>query len=556
MLKIGLLVDRPIASKYVYELAKWAQDQKQLEISHLVIHGKQSSWKKLMTLASRYRYYDILGGLTWNILIRIERFLLKHLGGKFGAAVHHDHYEQFDLSEIVKERMIIDPIVSPSGLVYQFSHQDVEAIRSESLDLLIRCGSGIFRGDILSACRFGIVSFHHGDSRINRGGPSGFWECYHRWPQTGFVIQQLTEELDGGRTLFRGSVGTHFLFSANQAEVLTKANVYLKDLLTKIASINAVPTCDDEGLIYYNPLYKQPSFLQITIYCGKILSRLFLKLGRRVLGLHSRWSISLLNGDFEGAALWRSKEISPPPGRFWADPFLWFREGKTYCFVEDYVYKHARGHITVLQIDGSEAMERGIAIKEDFHLSFPFIFEYDGALFMCPETSQVGQIRLYCCKEFPLKWELRSILMEGVSAADSMIFESESRWWLLTNLDRSSTNDHCVELNLYSAAHPLSNAWTAHPRNPVKVDSFGGRNAGIMVRNGKLYRFGQKQGFDLYGEGIMIYEITKLTERDYEERLVQEILPKFRPGLRGIHHMTSNGSLTAFDQVRISLVNR
>jgi hypothetical protein len=553
MLKIGLLVDSTSSSKYVYELVKWAQDQKQLKISHLVIHGRPS---RLLTLVSQRRYYDILGGLAWNILVKIEGFLLKHLAGNFWAAIHHDHYKQFDLSEIVGERVIIDPTASPSGLVYRFSHQDIQEIRSKGLDLLIRCGSGIFRGDILSACRFGIISFHHGDNRINRGGPAGFWECYHRWPQTGFVIQQLTEELDGGRILFRGSVATHFLFSANQAEVFAKANVYLKDLLTKMESINAVPTCEDEAIIYYNPLYKRPSFLQIIIYGGKILSRFLLKLGRHVLGLRWRWSISLLNGDFEGAALWRSKEIFPPPGRFWADPFLWFRDGKTYCFVEDYVYKHARGHITVLQIDGAEAKERGVAIKEDFHLSFPFIFEYDGALFMCPETSQVRQIRLYCCKEFPLKWELRSILMDGVSAADSMIFKNESRWWLLTNLDRSSTNDHCFELNLYSAAHPLSDVWTPHPRNPVKVNSFGGRNAGIVVRNGKLYRFGQRQGFDLYGEGLMIYEIIKLTERDYQERLVQEILPGFRPGLRGIHHMAGNGSMIAFDQVRIGFVNR
>jgi hypothetical protein len=78
----------------------------------------------------------------------------------------------------------------------------------------------------------------------------------------------------------------------------------------------------------------------------------------------------------------------------------------------------------------------------------------------------------------------------------------------------------------------------------------------MAIRNGKLFRFGQRQGFDLYGEGLMLYEITKLTEIDYQERLIQEILPKFKPGLRGIHHMTSNGSVIAFDQVRLSFVDR
>jgi hypothetical protein len=78
----------------------------------------------------------------------------------------------------------------------------------------------------------------------------------------------------------------------------------------------------------------------------------------------------------------------------------------------------------------------------------------------------------------------------------------------------------------------------------------------MATRNGELFRFGQQQGLDLYGEGLMIYEITRLTEMDYQERLIQKILPKFRPGPRGIHHMTSNGSVTTFDQVRISFVDR
>ncbi len=43
-------------------------------------------------------------------------------------------------------------------------------------DVLIRCGKGILRGDILYAARHGILSFHHADNRINRGGPPGFWE--------------------------------------------------------------------------------------------------------------------------------------------------------------------------------------------------------------------------------------------------------------------------------------------------------------------------------------------------------------------------------------------
>jgi hypothetical protein len=37
-LKVGLIVDSEFASKYVYDLAEWAQTQNDLLISHLIIH--------------------------------------------------------------------------------------------------------------------------------------------------------------------------------------------------------------------------------------------------------------------------------------------------------------------------------------------------------------------------------------------------------------------------------------------------------------------------------------------------------------------------------------
>ena len=51
----------------------------------------------------------------------------------------------------------------------------------------------------------GIISFHHGDNNINRGGPAGFWEVFNEEPSTGFIIQRLTEELDGGDVIFKAN---------------------------------------------------------------------------------------------------------------------------------------------------------------------------------------------------------------------------------------------------------------------------------------------------------------------------------------------------------------
>ena len=54
-----------------------------------------------------------------------------------------------------------------------FSAEEVNEIRRHEVDVLIRIGFRIIRGDILTASKFGVWSYHHGDNRVNRGGHPG-----------------------------------------------------------------------------------------------------------------------------------------------------------------------------------------------------------------------------------------------------------------------------------------------------------------------------------------------------------------------------------------------
>ena len=63
---------------------------------------------------------------------------------------------------------------SKSNLFLKFTDKDLSLISSYDLDCIIRCGSGILKGEILKLTKFGVISFHHGDNRFYRGGPSGF----------------------------------------------------------------------------------------------------------------------------------------------------------------------------------------------------------------------------------------------------------------------------------------------------------------------------------------------------------------------------------------------
>lgn len=198
----------------------------------------------------------------------------------------------------------------------------------------------------------------------------------------------------------------------------------------------------------------------------------------------------------------------------------------------------------------------GKVITSQHHMSFPFHFRWQGDDFLCPEMSGSGRITVWRAKHFPTDWTPIATLMKNVAAVDTMLFEAEGRWWMLTNLDRTGSalvqanRDFHAELHVFHAAHPLSQHWTPHPMNPVRIDSHGGRNAGILVSDDGIFRYGQIQTFDCYGHGIAVYRIVELSEHVYREELVREIYPDTLSGLsgaHGLHTLSQAGSLAVID---------
>jgi len=112
--------------------------------------------------------------------------------------------------------------------------------------------------------------------------------------------------------------------------------------------------------------------------------------------------------------------IYPPDNAFWADPFVWVKDGKRYVFFEDFPFDTWRGRISVIVIDemGQRITEPVPVVDETHHLSYPFLFEYQGELYMMPEKAEVKRVDLYRCVEFPFKWEFHKTLIDGVKIAD------------------------------------------------------------------------------------------------------------------------------------------
>jgi len=238
-----------------------------------------------------------------------------------------------------------------------------------------------------------------------------------------------------------------------------------------------------------------------------------------------------------------AQNVTDVPASYVADPFL-FQEGERWLmFFEIWNWRDQKGEIGVASatdLQGPWRYER-VVLTEDFHLSYPCVFESGSQRYMVPESHDAGGVRLYRAKDFPCEWECLTTLLEGPYLADASPFQHDGRWWML--VDSSADKGHHT-LRLFSSAL-LTGPWTEHPRSPVvEGDSRIARPAGCpKVSGGRLVRFAQVCTPD-YGTAVRAFEITELTATTYGERelCAQPILGPSGSGWNasGMHHIDAH----------------
>jgi hypothetical protein len=284
-----------------------------------------------------------------------------------------------------------------------------------------------------------------------------------------------------------------------------------------------------------------PSFLQrVARRLDKSLASLF---------FIDQWIVMTAKGLDYQALRWEAlRPLVPEKDRYWGDPFVIHRGDRYYVFVEEKIYARGRGHIACLTLDADgRLLAHDVALERDYHLSYPFVFEHGGQLFMIPETAANGTLELYRCVRFPGQWELSKTLMRDIYATDATLLEHDGTSWLFANV-KAPGGSSLNALHLYWAESPLAEAWTPHPRNPVVQDIRSARPAGrIFLQGGQLIRPSQDSS-RRYGFALGFNRILRLTKDDYREERVAVFEPaggKFR----ATHTFNQAGGLTVIDAV-------
>jgi len=265
--------------------------------------------------------------------------------------------------------------------------------------------------------------------------------------------------------------------------------------------------------------------------------------------LHTeQWSLAFRFGaaqSFGGDLAGYARLVPPKAGDWWADPFPLEKNGRYFIFFEELPHGAGKAHIAMIEVRPDGAWSEPVRVLErDYHLSYPFLLEHEGALYMIPETSRNGTVELYRCVDFPLRWKLERTLLDGVRLVDATLHRDAARWWMFANSSTGRVfND---ELHLFYAERLLGE-WRPHPRNPVKSDARCARPAGKLYwRNGALHRPAQIC-VPRYGAGLSLNRVMQLTPQAYAERQVERVLPDGGRGFLGLHTLNRAGALTVVD---------
>ncbi|WP_026481518.1 hypothetical protein [Ahrensia sp. 13_GOM-1096m] len=280
------------------------------------------------------------------------------------------------------------------------------------------------------------------------------------------------------------------------------------------------------------------------------LARRGLKMAVEKFGVETAlWTLYTGLGSIDKFDLSSSAEISSSSKAVKADPFLFAQGGTDYVFYETFLDGEKKAHIAVGRLEGDELVPLGPALVCGYHLSFPFVFEDAGNVFMMPETHASHRVEIWRCVDFPLKWELYSTALEGKSAADNVLTKHRGKWWLFTNLsDFHAFEDHCSELYVFQVDGPKLNTVIPHKHNPVVMGSLEARNAGRVVEcNGFLLRPSQRNAYGIYGYGLNIMQIDDLSINNYQEHCIRSIEPNFNNKIYGCHHFDAAGGRYVVD---------
>ena len=241
---------------------------------------------------------------------------------------------------------------------------------------------------------------------------------------------------------------------------------------------------------------------------------------------------------------WR--RLADDGGRFYADPFVVRYGGRTVLLVEEFPFATGKGIISAVELnaDGPVSAPRPV-IETGCHLSYPFVFEDDGVLYMIPETSGRRQVELWRAVDFPNRWECVAVLIDDIDLGDATLHRADGRCYLFGAV-RPHWGSSWDGLAIFTAEQ-LAGPWRPLFAGPAKVDVASARPAGRMFSCGAAVVRPFQDSSGGYGAGLGFARVDRLDASGYAETTLTALRPA--PPLSGLHTYNRGGGFEVIDVI-------
>lgn len=202
-----------------------------------------------------------------------------------------------------------------------------------------------------------------------------------------------------------------------------------------------------------------------------------------------------------------------------AHPFMLARDSMFYMFFTGKnEAAHTGGIGSATSRDGLHWTYNRLVIDEPYDLAYPFVFEWQGEVFMTVETHTEPGVRLYKAAQFPDSWEFAGEIITGDIFISPTLFRHGDRWWMYACASGNET------LRLFYADE-LMGPWTEHPASPIVArDLNTARPAGRpLLIDGTLYRIAQDCE-PTYGNRVLAFRVLELSTSAYREEMLEKPL--------------------------------
>jgi len=305
---------------------------------------------------------------------------------------------------------------------------------------------------------------------------------------------------------------------------------FFKKLLTN--KINNEKTFLEDEIGFHKYTFKDVMYYLKNIFLNVLLIK-FKKTEHFKVGYLTKKNF--LNKNFDKISF-----LTPPKGKYFADPFIIEYKNRKIIFHEEYSDTE-KGKITATEISKGENKYLGTVLEEKFHLSFPHIFLYKEQYYMIPESNADNSIKLYKCMNFPTRWEFQYNLIPDINCADTIIVFKNGYYWMITS---KLLGGYHSNYNIYYSNSPISKTWKEHKLNPIKI-RHDSRNGGLIYFENEIILVNQFYDFLDYGDHVNYKILNKISSNDYEENDFKFKNDKF---FEEGHHVSNSNSLIVFDK--------